>query len=147
MASIRCGAARTSSARSAKLLVSTIWAVSTRPGRTAISFSFQVIAEARDRIAWLPLLCRTRRANLWSAAPTEEGSHREPGGCVLWGNKGTPRVAVRSERGSSSAFFSHSALSPGSPLATSSDFFYGSSPGRIPYTIEPGRAKGAIVLE
>ena len=96
-----------------------------------------------------PAACKRTRAVLIEGGKPTPRELRLPvmGGCVLWGNKGTPKVAVRSERGSSSAFFSHSALSPGSPLATSSDFFYGSSPGRIPYTIEPGRAKGAIVLE
>jgi hypothetical protein len=96
-----------------------------------------------------PAACKRTRAVLIDGGKPTPRALRLPvvGGCVLWGNKGTPQVAVRSERGSSSAFFSHSALSPGSPLATSSDFFYGSSPGRIPYTIEPGRAKGAIVLE
>ena len=91
---------------------------------------------------------RTRAVVIEDGKPTPR-ELRLPvvGGCVLWGNKGPSQVAVKSGRGSSSAFFSHSALSPDSPLATSSDFFYGSSPGRIPYMIEPGGAKGAIVLE
>lgn len=91
--------------------------------------------------------CKTTRAVLIEGGMPLPRELRLPvvGGCLLWGNKDTRQVAVRSARGSSSAFFSHSALFPG--WAQTSDFFHGSSPGRIPYTIEPGGAKGAIILE
>jgi hypothetical protein len=100
-------------------------------------------------IADRPAGCKATRSVLIAARKPKPRELRLPrvGGCVVWGNQDRSKATLKLNRSSSSpgAPIDHRRLWPRAAAAW--DFFYRSSPGEISYTIQPGGAKGTIVLD
>ena len=99
-------------------------------------------------VADLPAGCRTTRPILIAAGQPSPRELKLPraGGCVVWGNQDGSEATVEFSRSTPpDAPINHRRLWPRATAAW--DFFYRSSPAEIPYTIQPGRAKGTIVLD